>query len=286
MTAAARACLLLILVAGAACGGTSGAITYTLIDDMEGTGNRTLWSPSTDTKPGWWAASIDCTQADRISPPPYFADPNASPYAPLSAPTETFAGVTSTSAIHFRTTTPIAGTWGAGIEAFLSSDTDDPPRPVDDAGGPPWGAPCRQGTARDFQAPTVDLTPYSGITFWARSAGGSRSLRVDLQDRNTDPRGGLCNGVDEANCYNGFDDFVVLTDSFARYTIDFSALAQDGRWGYRPNPSVPDLGHVYALNFQFDACNPSDTIMCAGGEASTLSFDFWLDDLYFVDRAP
>jgi hypothetical protein len=287
MTIASRACLLVGLVAGAACSsGEDGTSTagYTLIDDMED-GNRIAWSPPVGAKPGRWAAWIDCTQAERIVPPPYFVDQNASPHAALEEPSETFAGVASTGAVRLRTTTPIVGVWGASLEIFLASDTDNPPPLLNDAGGPPWGTPCRQGTNRDLPGPTVDLTPYSGITFWAKSTAGSRRLRVELHDRNTDPRGGVCNVVDEANCNNGFATFVALTDSFARYTIDFSTLAQDPLWGYRPDPSVPDLARAYLLNFQFDAalCDYGAS-MCPGGEPLPLSFDFWLDDLYFVKR--
>jgi hypothetical protein len=255
-----------------------------LIDDMENDVNRLAWLPPEGTVPGRWVGMIDCTQADRIVPPPYFVDAAASPYEALPASQETFPGVTSQRGLRLRTTMPIAGVWGASTSAYLAT-TDEGPL----TGTTPAGAPCRQGTPEDFPAPTIDLTDYTGITFWARAeAGAADRLRVMLTDRNTDPRGGVCNpahSVQDDGCYNAFGAVVVLTDTFARYTVDFSTLAQDPIWGYQVAPPVPDVAHAYGLTFLFELphCAVSDSGMCAGGD-TPLSFDFWLDDLYFVNR--
>jgi hypothetical protein len=287
MTTAARSWLLASLIAsGAACSG-SGAATpsYTLIDDMEGDVNRLAWPPPAGTMPGRWVGLIDCTQGDRVAPPPYYVDPGVLPYEALPASQETLPGVTSTRALRLRTTTPIAGVYGASTDAFLATTTDGPLDP----GTPPADAPCRRGTPEDFPAPTIDLTAYTGITFWARGASsvGNR-MRVLLADQNTDPRGGVCNpahSVQEDGCYNSFGATIVLTDTFTRYTVDFATLAQDPIWGYQVRPAIPDVAHAYGLTFMFEVahCALDDSPSCAGDDMP-LSFDLWLDDLYFVNR--
>jgi hypothetical protein len=285
MTGAARASTLLVLVVGA-CSGSGAAPGYTLIDDMEGDVNRLAWSPPPGTMPGRWVGMIDCTQADRLAPPPYYVDAGVLPYEALPASQETLPGVTSARGLRLRATAPIAGVYGASTNAFLATTSGGPL----DAGAPPAGAPCRKGTPEDFPAPTIDLTAYTGITFWARGESSSANrMRVLLADQNTDPRGGVCNpahSVEEDGCYNGFGTTLTLTDTFTRYTVDFSSLTQDPIWGYQVRPAVPDVAHAYGLTFLFELahCALDNSSNCAGGDTS-LSFDFWLDDLYFVKGA-
>jgi hypothetical protein len=276
-----------LILCGIACGGrASDGNGYTKIDDMEGEANQVVWTPPGGIS-GRWGAATACAQQDRILPPPYPVDRDAVFYTTLPASHETFPGVTSTKALWFRTTTPLTGVWGANLTAAF---TPAERLPDLDAGAPPDGQPCREDSALNYPAATADLTAYAGITFWARAeAGGARKLLVKINDRNTDPRGGVCNAShpdDDDGCYNGFGTNLVLTDTFARYTLDFSSLAQDPSWGFRPEPSVLDLAHVYVINFEFDAaiCAQEGTGMCAGGEMPPLSFDFWLDDLYFVNK--
>ena len=141
----------------------------------------------------------------------------------------------------------------------------------------------------NWKAPTVDLGAYSGITFWAMAdPSGTQTIRVQMSDRNNDPRGGICNAADPnsvADCFNEFSIPLTLTNTFTRYTIDFSSLQQDQTWGDRPNPDVPDLQHVYDISFAVDlpTCVASSTTTCAGGPPS-VSFDFWIDDIYLVNR--
>jgi hypothetical protein len=256
---------------------------------MEGDVNQILWPPPDGAPPGFWGVSIDCTQADRISPLPYAVDPNSSPYAPLTIETETFPGVTSTRAARLHTTTPLTDVWGAQIIlGFAGSD----PSAIRAPGAPPEGEPCQQDSALNYPAPTVDLTAYSGITSWAKAEpGNGRALLVQIVDVNTDPRGGVCNAAhpdDDDGCYNGYGIRVPLTATFTRYTIDFSILGQNPGWGFHPEPSVVDLAHVYVIDFAFlpVTCGTDKPGMCAGGSSPPLAIDFWLDDVYFVDRAP
>ena len=149
--------------------------------------------------------------------------------------------------------------------------------------------PCTSGMERvEYPAEAVDLSRFSGFVFWgmASKAAGSTKLLVQLQDRNTDPRGGVCDPVPGSTneCYNGFGVVLELGEELARYTVNFSELEQDPTWGYHPDPSVLDREHVYGLVFQMDTpggtCPPP--ITCA--DPPELSFDVWVDDLHFVER--
>ena len=172
-----------------------------------------------------------------------------------------------------------------GGDAAVSLATTPDGGILDDTQGCPFGQDCK--------APAVDLGAYSGITFWAMAdPAGTQTIRVQVADRNTDPRAGVCNATDPtsvADCFNVFRTPLTLTNTFTRYTVDFASLQQDQTWGYRPNPDVLDLQHVYDLSFAVDlpTCaqqNNSGTT-CAGGPPS-LSFDFWIDDIYLVNRQP
>jgi|SRR5450631_1164877 len=268
---------------------------YTKIDDMEGTSGLIEWTSPPGMTPGFWWSATDCTESDRISPLPFFVNPYGWSYAALPIPHETFPGIASTHAARLRTISPLTGVWGAnmGIDfaelpALAGGPIWPPPMGVD-AAAPADGQPCIQGTSRDFNGGPVDLSSYSGITFWGMATmTGARTVRVQLNDRNTDPRGGICNPADpsnESNCYNGFRVEVAMTDSLTQYTVDLSSLQQDPSWGYRPDPDVLDLQHVYAMSFEVDLpnCSVSSNAKCAGGSPS-VAFDFWIDDLYFVNK--
>ena len=139
-----------------------------------------------------------------------------------------------------------------------------------------------------YPNPPADLTAYAGVTFWARAESpGGRAMRVQVNDANTDPRGGICQEkVDTASdyCYNGFGVLVQLTDTFRQYTLDFSQFIQRPGWGYHP-PGGIDWSRVFSMAFEMDlpGCSASPVSMCAGG-APELSFDIWIDDLYFVNK--
>ena len=243
---------------------------------------------------GVWFTVTDCSQADRISPPPTSVDPQGWFYAAYAKPQTTFPGITSLHATRFRTILPLAGTWGANANITFS------PLPIGDGGS---GVPsntldasasdaqqrCTQPTSLDYPADAVDLSAYSGITFWAMTQGtGARVVRVLFNDKDTDPLGGICNPDDPkntSNCYNGFRKELLVTDVLTQYTVEFSSLHQDPTWGYRPEPSVFDLQHVYSTSFEIDlpTCTESSNFKCAGGPP-TLTFDIWIDDLYFVNK--
>jgi hypothetical protein len=283
---------------------------YTKIDDMEGERNQIPWSPRPGVvPPGFWFSTTDCSQADRISPGPVTPQLNPWSYEPLETPHETLVpGVMSRHAARLRTTVPLVGVWGASMGVALAGnppgdgavtpppDSGDGDTGGDASSGPPDGGPsttdrpCKQGSSLDYPFTALsNINAYSGITFWAAVAPGSeaRAIRVQLNDANTDPRGGICNAdnpASDTNCYNGFGTSVALTERFARYTVDFASLLQRPSWGY-PVSGPVDTEHVYNLNFEVDLpdCAATPETMCAGGPPSVW-FDFTIDDLYFVNK--
>jgi hypothetical protein len=269
------------------------APTFTKIDDMEGQANVIAWPPPPGAARGIWFTGTDCSEVDRILPTPGWVEPNGWSYALLPEPYETFPGIVSTHAARFRTTTALVSIWGAEIGVELAvlpgveGDLIPNAAPYRPASG---GQPCRSPAGESYNGLPVDLSAYSGVTFWAMgNVTGTRDVRIEFVDVNVDARGGVCNGGDPANdgdCFNAFKTVLTLGGSFTRYTIDFSALQQSGDWGYHPRSAAIDLQHVYTLDFAVDLPNceqsGSDS-MCAGGP-TPVTFELWIDDLYFVNK--
>lgn len=292
----------LLAVAAVSCGnGQRQAVVpgYTLIDNMEVTGGRIAWSPPGGWEPGlragFWTSSTDCSQGERILPEPYFVNPFGWSYDPVPEAHPTMPGVTSTHAAHLRTKfdQPLQNVWGANIGFDFAEEIDAdggaswPPAAGIDAGAPATGPSCRKGSSRDFNGATVDLSAYSGITFWAMASPyGRQAIRVQFNDVTTDPRGDLCaapGSTVEEDCYNAFGQGFMLTDTFTQYRVDFSEAWQDPGWGYRSG--ALRIGDVYSLNFQvpLPGCTTDNRANCAGA-APPVSFDVWIDDIYFVNR--
>jgi hypothetical protein len=283
-----------LLVGMAACSGGKAPVGYTKIDDMEGGGMVIEWPPPPGMVPGIWGSSTDCTEGADILPPPYWVPSGGWSYAALPEPQETFPGVISTHAARMRTTTPLVGIWGASMGFdFAELPNPDggqiwPPSGLD--AGVAEGPGCTNRPPSDFVGGTVDLTAYSGFTFWGMAdQTGYNGLTIELDDVNTDPRGGICSagdptGLGSGQCYNQFTVSIPLSGILTRYTVEFASLLQDPSWGYRPSPDVPDLQHVYSLNFQSNAPQCFPTYMCPGGTTPSVSFDLWIDDIYFINK--
>jgi hypothetical protein len=90
---------------------------------------------------------------------------------------------------------------------------------------------------------------------------------------------------EQRSCGNVFRFSVHLTDTFTRYTVYFSQLKQS-TFGYRIVPSVLQIDKIYSLAFGVatpgGACPPPT--VCAGSVLPSLTFDFWIDDVYFVSK--
>jgi hypothetical protein len=279
------------VLADTGCGGgdANPRLTFTKIADMEGTGSLIEWVPPPGATAGAWFTATDCAQHDRIDPPFAPGGSETWSYAVLPTPQQTMPGIVSTHATRLRTTAPLVGIWGANVGVlFASPEVDGGAGPVD-AGFPTNDAGACITPPNDYPNPPVDLTGYQGVTFWARAESpGGRAMRVQFNDVNTDPRGGMCQETDTSSsddyCYNSFGVLIELTDTFRQYTLDFSKFTQKGGWGYHP-PGGIDWSRVFELNFQMDlpSCTASASAMCPGG-APELSFDIWIDDLYFVNK--
>ena len=238
-----------VAVLASGCSSSSSApvpapLGYTKIDDMEGAGPQISWTPPAGALGPAWG----------VHQHSWLFDPHVS----VPTPYETFRGITSTRAARVWTNQPLTITWGgSGVEFAPHPD----------------GGPDMIGFGLD----AVDLSKFSGITFWAMADQNldTATLQVRIQDKNTFPAAGACLDSDggTANCLDGFAATRDLTGTFKQYRIDFSELAQES-WGFHPTPDTLDLHQVYALVFQMNAPDG----------ASSLSFDFWIDDLYFVNK--
>lgn len=253
-------------------------VAYTKIDDMEGSTGVVEWAPDGGTH-GNWFSFVD-TQCNDILPLPDYAGGRWS-YEPVPEPYPTLGGIMSFQAARLRTTSPLVNQWGAGMGFNLLTTVA--------ATGPqsPVGPVCPPAPAGPSLA--VDLRRFRGISFWAMALGpGTRRVWVQIDDSSTHPNGGSCDPVATDNprtaCFNAFSYPIDLTNTFTQYTVDFSRLKQ-AAYGYQRTPSVLDLASIYDLEFVVRTpggfCPP--TIRCAG-EPATLTFDIWIDDLYFVDE--
>ena len=133
---------------------------------------------------------------------------------------------------------------------------------------------------------------YTGLGFWAKAlSGGEQTIYVQLQDVNSDLRGGTCVNVPftrqdvKKYCYNSFAKPITLTDSFKRYEVDFSDLRRDPNWG--SNPLTPlMLDKLYLLSFEVRSpkCIAANSARCVGDENEYLTFDFWIDAVYLYKK--
>lgn len=277
-------------VAAAACSDpTEATEALTLIDDMEGDRTHILWEAprGSDTAiPGRWQSFADVSCA-ALYPTPTSPDADRWTFEDLAEPHTTFNGARSTRAARLRTTEPFVNTWGAGMRFDLTSLVPDVPRTSE----VPSDLPCPTATRdlSEWSAEPVDLRRFRAVTFFAKADpdAGSTTLSMMLLDRNSDPRGGVCDPLQAsaAECFNSFSASVELDAEFRRFTVDFAELEQDPHWGYRPSPNEPDLQHVYGVAFQVftpgGVC-PTGAV-CPGGPPR-LTFDVVVDDVYFVNR--
>jgi len=262
--------------------------SYTRIDDMEGEGSRIPWqAPHTDSGAGtgrWQSfADIGCSS---LVPPPTSLDADRWTFTDVPKPYTTFSGASSTRAARLSTTEPLVNTWGAGMR-FDFTSTVDSVEPSTEP--PPDDLPCptAERDLSEWPAEAVDLRDYRGVTFFgmADAAAGTTRVSVLLLDRNSDPRGLVCDETQASatECFNSFASEVELGPDFKRFQVDFSDLSQDPQWGYRLDE--PDLEHVYGVAFQvFTPGGVCPEGAVCPGDPPSLTFDIWIDDVYFVNR--
>ena len=108
-----------------------------------------------------------------------------------------------------------------------------------------------------------DASQYRGISFMAKKGKGTDGrLRLKVPDQNTHPDGSVCK-----ECYNDFGIDFMLTDTWTRYTVQFSDLKQSTGVG-EPRPANVDPTHLYGLQWQVASANAS--------------YEVWLDDIRFT----
>ena len=115
----------------------------------------------------------------------------------------------------------------------------------------------------------IDATRFRGVAFWARVGEQHRSsVRVQVQDGNTYPSGGVCtpDGVDLSQCYNAYGtQLVPLAAEWRYYQIPFTGLGQQD-FGVRTDALA--LDNVFALEWILT----TNTV-----------FDLWIDDVSFYE---
>lgn len=132
-----------------------------------------------------------------------------------------------------------------------------------------WGAGIQldfknAGSGASSREP-FDASRYQGLSFYAK---GSGSPRVELATpATTDSAGG---GSCAEGCFDTHGKVITLGADWALFTIPFGDLVQEG-WGTEAAFSPAELlGLAFKVSGNADA--PAD-------------FDFWVDDVRFVDEA-
>jgi hypothetical protein len=177
----------------------------------------------------WWITS-DGT-AGTITPPP-----DAGP------PPERILGMRCESEFAMRITGQGFTTWGANLSIGFRYTTEEEP---------------------------IDVSPFSGMMFWARVGETHNSpIRVQFQDSNTHPNGGICNATPGSadECYSGWGtELVPISSTWRLYQIEFSRMTQRD-FGYRAETF--DTTAVYGV---------------AWDVAANSVFDLWVDDVWFYE---
>jgi hypothetical protein len=130
-------------------------------------------------------------------------------------------------------------------------------------------------------ADAVDVSRFSGVSFWAKGGSGAEQIQVMLYDTTTYP-------VAEAEqrrcveatptqvpapgtgCYNGgrADRVTSASGSWHFYAVDFDEFKQD-IWGARTPSGRPDLEHLMRVELKLPVAD---------------TFDIWIDNLAWFTR--
>jgi hypothetical protein len=111
-----------------------------------------------------------------------------------------------------------------------------------------------------------DASEYAGISFWARGRGTMVVQTVLAETRSAgEDYPGLCEQTLQLNCNDNYaSSALTLEDEWTEYVVPFATLKQEG-WGV----PVPWSYHLNALEFRW---------------VTDEDFDFWIDDVRFVER--
>jgi hypothetical protein len=124
-----------------------------------------------------------------------------------------------------------------------------------------FGASLSFGFESGVPPPFYSVAAYKGISFYAKSDKGTLPVVVQFVDVNTNPDGKVCTTM----CYDNFSKSIMVTNEWAFYLVLFSDLKQTG-FGV---PQTGMLATSAVSNVTF-------------GIGANTTFDFWIDNLYFV----
>ena len=241
-------------------GGTGGTELKpdNLISDFEQTDAASVVMAGSPTRNGFWYTYNDDapkgTDATCVQTPPAALQTLDRQWVPYGAEAPPSAHPGSTGALALHAKWSGCTIWGAGIGASLS-----------------WQSQPDAGASTGMQA-AYDVTPFTGVTFWAMAAAGSDTalrIKFTMTDDTAPEFGGLCVESATNKCYDDYGEKFNLPSngSWKQITVRWSDLAfsQEG-WG----AMFPwDPQHVLAIQIQ--SVDKAEI------------YDFWIDDLYFIN---
>jgi hypothetical protein len=132
-----------------------------------------------------------------------------------------------------------------------------------------WGASLVVDFHYTDEAEPIDATTFRGVMMWARVGESNASpVRVQFQDGNTYPPGGVCNPDPMAadGCFNGFGSALLpVSTEWQLYKFEFSRMGQRD-FGLRTD--ALDTSNLYAMEI---------------GVMQQTVFDLWIDDVWFYE---
>ena len=231
-----------------------------LISDFEDVAAATVVMAGTPSRNGFWYAFNDdnpggmdrtCVQMPKAAPQTLAMGLPPERYIGVEPPGGVYAGSTGSRAL--RGTWSGCVIWGAGIGADLNL-------PLVPDGG-------------TYTGPSVpyDVTPYKGVTFWARATIGSDTslrIRFPMVDETKVEDGGQCSESATNRCGDSFGEkFDMPSDgSWKPFTVRWTdaAFAQE-RWG-----AVFPWNPQHVTSIQIVAVNRAEP------------YDFYVDDISFI----
>ena len=241
---------------GGGTGGTGGTVCLSCpvdgkLSDFEDIAVATIVQAGSPPRNGTWYTYNDGSATCLQAPAPMTGSVPPQPYVPEAPATSAPSGQPSAYALHARWSD--CTTWGAGIGADINTPLT------------PNGAV--------YTGPKVpyDLTPFTGVTFWAMATPGTdTSLRIKLPMR-AETRiegGGVCVESDSHKCSDDWGEAFTLPSNgnWKQVTVRFvdAAFMQEA-WGA-----------VYPWN-------PTDvTSIQIQSRDQVKTYDFWIDDVYLI----
>jgi hypothetical protein len=251
---------------GSGGGGTTPLDPMNRISDFEDIAAATVTADGTPPRNGYWysyndwaATGTDASTCIQMPEPKPWTDGQNPPQDAQkyigTAPPTLREGTAGSLALH--ATWSGCSVWGAGVGADLGQ-----PAAVDG------------GTYNGPKVP-YDVTAHKGVTFWAMASSGSDTalrMKFPMTDETKIVDGGKCDeAVVGANkCSDDFGEAFNLPSNgtWKQFTIKFSdsSFKQEG-WG-----AVFTWNPMDVTSIQIQGKNAGET------------YDFWIDDMYFVTQ--